>query len=126
MLAASGLGPDPQASASPAGASQSASPVHESASALRSDDRHCECSACFATAVSTCIPVGMMVAPGVLCESRPIDRVCACTTLITLAPERTLPAMLTHSSFRAILAVEQRRERYSQLQRVNQSKTRRA
>ncbi len=69
------LGPDPHTSASPAGVSQSASPVrHESASALRSDDRHCECFACFATAISTCIPVGMMVAPMALYESRPIDR----------------------------------------------------
>ena len=115
------LGPDPHTSASPAGVSQSASPAHESASAVRSDDRHCECSACFAAAISTCVPVGMMVAPVALYESRPIDRVCARTTLRALAPERTLPATLTHTSFRAILAVA-----VSQLQRVNQSKTRRA
>ncbi len=34
--------------------------------------------------------------------------VCARTTLIALAPERTLPATLTHTSFRAILAVLKR------------------
>jgi hypothetical protein len=61
MLAASGLGPDPQASASPAGVLLSASPVHGPASAVRSDDWHCECTACFAAAISTCIPAGMMV-----------------------------------------------------------------
>ena len=122
MLAASGLGPDPQASASP-GVLLSASPVHGPASAVRSDDWHCECTACFAAAISTCIPVGMMVAPGALCESRPIE-VCAPaqrTTLRALAPERSVPATLTHTSFWAILAVA-----VSQLQRVNQSKTRRA